>query len=79
MSQIYMKLTKKALAAIDTLEIRLALAAALNVRESWIIKLIAANSENGKLTTISAFLVIREKTGLKDSEIIDGLKSAVLR
>ena len=74
-----MKLTKKALAAIDTLEIRLALAAALNVRESWIIKLIAANSENGKLITITAFLVIREKTGLKDSEIIEGLKLPVLR
>jgi hypothetical protein len=74
-----MKLTKKALTAINTLEIRLLLASALSVREYWIAKLIEANSENGKLTTIAAFLVIREKTGLKESEIIDGLKSAVLR
>lgn len=74
-----MKLTKRALAAINNPETRLELAAELGCTEQWIIRMIAANADNGKLTLMAAFMVIQDRTRLKDYEIIEGLKSPALR
>jgi len=66
-----MKLTENAIAAIDNLESRLALAQALKFTETWIRSLITVNKENGPLTTASAMKVIRDLTGLDDSQILE--------
>lgn len=50
---------------------RLRLAVDLNFSEVWIDKLIDANKNNGTLTTAKALQVIREETGLADSEILE--------
>lgn len=66
-----MKLTKKALKEIDVKETRLRLALALGFTEAWIIKVIAANKENGPLTTAMAIQTIKAETGLEDSQILE--------
>ena len=66
-----MNLTKKALRAIDKPQIRLKLALGLSVTETWIRSLIADNRHNGLLTTAKALQVIRQETGMKDSEILE--------
>lgn len=48
----------------------LKLAEALDFTQGWIITLAKANKKNGPLTTASALKVIREFTGLSDSEIL---------
>lgn len=50
---------------------RVKIADALGFTEVWIDKLIAANKDNGPLTTIKSILVIREETGLSDSELLE--------
>lgn len=66
-----MILTKKAIKKINVLKTRLLLALAMDFTEQWIIKLLDANKENGPLTTAMALKVIKEQTGLKDSEILE--------
>jgi hypothetical protein len=66
-----MILTRKAIEKINVTRIRLSLALALGFTEQWIIKLLDANKENGPLTTAKALQVIREETGLTDSEILE--------
>lgn len=66
-----MKLTRKAIKAIDKQDIRLKLALALGFSEQWIIKVIGANKANGPLTTAASLKVVRQETGLTDSEILN--------
>jgi hypothetical protein len=64
-----MRLTKKALAAIDKQKIRLLIALALNVSEMSVRRYIESNDDN--LTKAASLEVIREETGLTDSEILE--------
>jgi hypothetical protein len=66
-----MKLSKKALKQINTRPIRLKLAIALNRSERWIEMSVINNKPNGILTTAAAIQVIKEETGLSDSEILE--------
>jgi hypothetical protein len=66
-----MKLTANAIAAINKNPIRLKLAQELRFTETWIRKLIKSNKENGDLTTATALKVIREETGLPDTDILE--------
>jgi len=70
-----MKLTRKAIRAIKDQAIRLKLALALGFSEQWINRVIDANKANGPLTTAKALKVIREETGLTDSEILEEEKA----
>lgn len=65
-----MKITDTALSLL-TGETRLKLAMKLGFTEQWVIRIIDANKANGPLTTAAALKVIREETGLKDSEILE--------
>lgn len=69
-----MRLTKKALTAINNSSTRLKLAMALTCTEQWIIKMIKANKVNGPLTTVTALNVISEATKLKQQDILDAKK-----
>lgn len=69
-----MRLTKKALGAINKKDIRLKLALSLDCTEQWVIKMIVANKNNGPLTTASALDVIRQETKMKDDQILDKQK-----
>jgi hypothetical protein len=72
-----MKITEKAIALINTQQTRLRLALALGFSETWVRGLIHKNKDNGPLTTASALKVIREETGMGDSEILeDAITSA---
>lgn len=64
-----MKLTKKAIKAIDTQDIRLKLALALGCSVDTIRRYIKANSDD--LTKAAALIVIRAETNLKDNQILD--------
>lgn len=64
----YMKLTKKALQKIKEPAIRMRIAVALGVTDQAVIKYIKRNSDN--LTKAAALQIIRDETGLKDSEIL---------
>jgi hypothetical protein len=66
-----MKLTPNAIAAINNRDIRLKLALGLSFSETWIRDLISVNKDNGPLTTAKSLQVIREETGLTDSEILE--------
>jgi hypothetical protein len=66
-----MKLTPKAIATLDNRRLILALALALGFSELWVRKLIAANKDNGPLTTVKSLQAIREETGLSDQEILE--------
>lgn len=66
-----MKLTQSAIDKINTRSVILDIALALDFTELWVNKLISANKDNGPLTTAKALQVIREKTGLPDSEILE--------
>lgn len=65
-----MKITKKALSKINNQTARLRIALALGFSETWVRGLIDKNKDNGPLTTAAALQVIREETGLVDSEIL---------
>lgn len=66
-----MKLSERAINAINTRPVILKLALALDFTELWINKLIAANKEDAALTSATAMKVIREATGLTDAEILE--------
>lgn len=69
-----MKLSDKAighLAHPDNRNSRLKLAIKLGFGEAWIKAVIKENKDNGPLTTMAAMQVIREETGLMDSEILE--------
>jgi len=51
--------------------IRTRIALALNFTEFWVGRCIKANKDNGPLTTMAAIEIIREETGLEDSEILE--------
>jgi hypothetical protein len=65
-----MKLTQKALKAINTPTTRRRLMDVLGCTEFTIARYIQKNSDN--LTKAAALQVIREDTGLADSEILEG-------
>lgn len=71
-----MKLSNKAIESLGDRATILALALALDFSELWITKSIAANKENGPLTTAKALQVIREKTQLSDIEILEETEEA---
>lgn len=66
-----MRITKKALTAINNSSIRLKLAIAMSCTEQWIIKVIKANKVNGPLTTATALGVIKDETKLKEKDILE--------
>lgn len=66
-----MKLSAKAIEAIDNQKMRLMLALALGFTEVWIEKLIIKNKDNGPLTTAKALQTIRLETGLTDDLILE--------
>jgi hypothetical protein len=70
-----MKLTERAIGLINNRRIILKLALVLDFTELWINKLIAANKEDAALTSATALKVIREETGLTDSEILEEEKA----
>lgn len=72
-----MKLSKRALKAINDKTIRLKLAMELKVTEQWIITLLGNNKENGPLTTAGAMRVIRQETRLSDDQILVAEKTTV--
>lgn len=67
-----MKLSNAALTAItEKRQTLLSLALALDISEQWMRRVIEKNKTDGPLTTITALKVIREETGLTDSEILE--------
>lgn len=50
---------------------RLKLAVVLNFTELWMERVINANKDNGHLTTAKALQVIKQETGLSDSDILE--------
>jgi len=66
-----MKLTAKAIEAIDNQKTKLLLALALGFKEQWIDKVVKKNKDNGPLTTAQALQTIRFETGAKDHEILE--------
>lgn len=69
--QIYMKLTKRAIKAINNRKAILAIALATGFSELWVTKLIDANKNDSALTSATAMKVIREETKLSDDEILE--------
>jgi hypothetical protein len=66
-----MKLSNAALEMIsEKRKTLLALALALDISEQWMRRVIENNKSNGPLTTVTALGVIRQETGLNDSEIL---------
>jgi hypothetical protein len=72
-----MRLTDKAIKAIDNKRTRTLLALELDFSERWISDLIDKNDHNSPLTTMAAIEVIRQETGLTDDKILDRTKQAV--
>lgn len=66
-----MKLTQKALDAINNRKTILSIALAMDFSELWVNKLIEANKDNGALTTAKALSVIKEETGLTTEQILE--------
>lgn len=64
-----MKLTKKAIKAIKTRHLYPHLAIALGVSTNTVYRYVQNNDDD--LTKAAALVVIREQTGLKDSEILE--------
>lgn len=56
---------------LDNPAVSLALASKLKFTQTWIRELARVNRENSPLTTMAAVQVIREETGLLDSEILE--------
>jgi len=66
-----MKLSNAALEMItDKRKTLLALALALDISEQWMRRVVENNKSNGPLTTVTALGIIRQETGLNDSEIL---------
>lgn len=66
-----MRLTNKAIKAIDKQGIRLKLALGLGFTEGWIISLIGQNKNNGPLTTAKALQIIKTETKLPDQQLLE--------
>jgi len=66
-----MKLTPKAILAINNPRIRVLIAATLKVTEQTIIRYISGNEINNDLTKAASMEVIRKETGLVDTEILE--------
>lgn len=67
-----MKVSKQALQRVlSDRRIILSIALQLGFSEQWTRRLLSQNKDNGPLTTVSALAVIREETGLTDSEILE--------
>lgn len=66
-----MKLSSKAIEAINNRPVIMSLALTLGFSELWVNKLIEANKPNGPLTTVAALEVIRKETELSDKEILE--------
>lgn len=64
-----MRLTKNALALINTSKARMLIAIALDCSEMSVRRYIDSNDDN--LTKAAALQVIREETGLTDQEILE--------
>lgn len=69
-----MRLSATALQKINTTQVRLRLAMQFDCTERWISQLIKENNNDGDLTKASAMQIIREQTGLTDSEILEDEK-----
>lgn len=69
-----MKITEIAISKINNQTARLRLALALGFSETWVRGLIDKNKDNGPLTTAAALRIIREETGLRDSQILEDAK-----
>ena len=65
-----MKVSKIALEKINTPMARIKLAAGLGVTEQSIIGYIKDNKDDGNLTKATAMKIIRDVTGLEDSQIL---------
>jgi hypothetical protein len=65
-----MKLTPKALAAVNTPDIRRELSRLLHCTEQTIIRYIRKNEPNGYLTTVAAVEMIKQLTTLPEREIL---------
>lgn len=74
-----MKLTNKAIEALNSRSTMLALALALGFTEIWIKKLVDANKDNGPLTTVKALQVIKAETKLEDSQILEEVAEVVTK
>lgn len=70
-----MKLTQHTIKLIKNWKVRLQLCAVLDVTDQTIGDYIKKNKPNGPLTTFSALKVIREATGLSDSEILEEVEA----
>jgi hypothetical protein len=70
-----MRLTKKALKAIDKQKVRLLIALALECSEMSVRRYIESNDDN--LTKAASLKVIREELGLTDAEILEEEKDSV--
>jgi hypothetical protein len=70
-----MKLTRRAIKNINNLETRLKLAMFFKVTERRISQMIKDNKNDGQFTTASALKLIRELTGLDDSQILEETKT----
>jgi len=66
-----MKLSTIALQNINKTPIRLKLALELGCTERWISRLIKDNETDSDLTKASAVRVIREETGMVDTDILE--------
>jgi len=66
-----MQITKQAIKKLTSTSV-LKLALALGCSEQWAKKIVKANKSNGPLTTYMALQVIRQETGLSDTEILKG-------
>lgn len=66
-------ITQTALKKINTVPTRLKIAVALGVSEQTIIRYISENHEN--LTKAAALKIIRDETGLADSQILNEAKA----
>lgn len=66
-----MVLSANALKQINKTQTRLKLAMLLKCTERWVSILISKNDVDGDLTKASALQVIREETGLEDSQILE--------
>lgn len=69
-----MNLTANAISLINKPRVRVRLAMELDCSEQSVIRYINANQVNGELTKAAALKVIREETGLSDTEILEGLE-----
>jgi hypothetical protein len=74
-----MKLSNTAIERISNRKVLLSLALALDFSEQWMRRVVSNNKDNGPLTTAKAMGIIREETGLTDSEILEEEEAVVVK